>query len=81
MSNCFDFLLVNDELMTCLVLQAMLKNVQNISKIELAANGKEALKRASSAPFDVILMDLNMPIMDGFESCKLIKKFYKDCNE
>ena len=32
--------------------------------------------------FDVIILDINMPIMDGFEACERIMKFlYNDTNE
>ena len=31
--------------------------------------------------FDAIIMDLNMPIMDGWEACKRILQIYKDFNE
>ena len=32
--------------------------------------------------FDVIILDINMPIMDGFEACERIKKFlYNDLDE
>jgi CheY-like chemotaxis protein len=33
-----------------------------------AANGREALDRAPGAGADVLLVDLNMPLMDGFEA-------------
>ncbi|OHB56817.1 MAG: hypothetical protein A2Y07_06800 [Planctomycetes bacterium GWF2_50_10] len=37
------------------------------------ANGKEALDIASRQKFDIILMDMQMPVMDGFEATKQIK--------
>ncbi len=42
--------------------------------IEVAENGEEAFHLASSQDFDVILMDLHMPVMDGFEAAKEIMK-------
>ncbi len=45
-------------------------------EVALAENGEDAVaqvnKHASSQPFDLILMDLQMPIMDGFEAAALI---------
>lgn len=41
-------------------------------EIEVAFNGKEALDLASENYYDLILMDLQMPIMDGYESAKQI---------
>lgn len=42
--------------------------------IAIAENGEEAVKLASTQDFDVILMDLHMPVMDGFEATKEIMK-------
>ena len=30
--------------------------------------------------FDVIILDLNMPIIDGYEACKKIRALYNVCN-
>lgn len=38
-----------------------------------AANGREALQMAKSQAPDVILMDIMMPLLDGFTVCKLLK--------
>jgi CheY-like chemotaxis protein len=34
--------------------------------VELAGNGREALARLASASYDIVLMDLQMPVLDGF---------------
>ena len=48
------------------------------SSIGLAENGKEALKKLSDSPYDIILLDLDMPVMDGFDaSIEIVKKFPK----
>lgn len=41
--------------------------------IELAADGKEALEKSKSYRPDLILLDIMMPVMDGFEACEAIK--------
>ncbi len=43
-------------------------------KISVAENGEEALNLALANDFDIVLMDLHMPIMDGFEATKEILK-------
>lgn len=38
-----------------------------------ASNGEEALQRVAEAPVDVILLDVMMPKIDGFEVCQQLK--------
>ncbi|MBL8826851.1 MAG: response regulator [Planctomycetaceae bacterium] len=42
--------------------------------VEVAANGREAVELATHAHFDLILMDLQMPTMDGFQATADIRK-------
>lgn len=41
--------------------------------VEKVFNGKEAVKRAQEIRPDLILLDAKMPVMDGFEACKILK--------
>ena len=41
--------------------------------VETALNGKEALEKARVFRPDLILLDISMPGMDGYEVCKLLK--------
>lgn len=42
--------------------------------VEIASNGIEAVKMVErNSPYDIILMDIQMPIMDGYEAAKIIK--------
>jgi CheY-like chemotaxis protein len=38
-----------------------------------ALNGKEAIEKLSSENFDVVLMDIHMPVMDGYEAVRIIR--------
>ncbi|MDA3971831.1 MAG: response regulator [Desulfobulbaceae bacterium] len=41
--------------------------------IELAANGAEAVRQARESRPDLIILDIMMPVMDGYEACRIIK--------
>jgi two-component system, sensor histidine kinase and response regulator len=43
--------------------------------VVVAANGKEALSQWRGQPFDIILMDVQMPVMDGYEAALEIRRF------
>lgn len=67
-------LIVDDLDANRLVLKLYLsKEIFTDVEIEEAKNGLEAVNIAKENYFDFILMDLNMPVMDGGEATKIIK--------
>ncbi len=41
---------------------------------DMVGNGQEALEAASKQPYDLVLMDCQMPMLDGFDATKLIRQ-------
>jgi putative two-component system response regulator len=43
-------------------------------KLDSALNGKEAIKKVETTNYDLIFLDIMMPVMDGFEALKIIRE-------
>ncbi|HEY4109663.1 ATP-binding protein [Puia sp.] len=65
-------LLVEDNPLNVLVAQTMLEN--NGATVDVATNGVEAVERLDSSRHQLILMDLHMPVMDGYEATTLLRQ-------
>lgn len=68
-------LIVDDVEDNRLVLRAICRKLQNF-EIKEAVNGLEAVELTQEWLPDIILMDIMMPIMDGYEASKIIKNLY-----
>lgn len=68
----FRWLLADDNAISLKPLVAMLNGMDQVAKT--AANGKEALDLMRKETFDIVLLDCNMPIMDGFKTAEEIRK-------
>lgn len=64
-------LIVEDEPINQQILLAILKKLGH--QHTLATNGKEALENLEHHTYDIILMDVQMPVLDGIETTKIIK--------
>lgn len=66
-------LVVEDSPVNQLVIKKMLEKLG--SQVELAANGQIGYEMATSGSYDLILMDCQMPEMDGYEATAAIRKW------
>jgi len=60
-------------------LRTLLTLVGGIEIVGEAANGVETLQMAKTLFPEVVLMDLEMPVMDGYEATRQIKETHPDC--
>ncbi len=59
-------------------LKSLLKSERSIQIIGEAANGQELLELLKTTAPDVVMLDLNMPVMDGFETLKHLQEKHPD---
>jgi signal transduction histidine kinase/CheY-like chemotaxis protein len=65
-------LVAEDNSMNRLLLQKIFSRWNNVPAF--AENGEQALEKLSLQPYDVILMDIHMPVMDGYQACRAIRQ-------
>lgn len=70
-------LMVEDNLLNSKLLSIFFSE-QNIN-LSIADNGMEAIDKLNNQPFDIVLMDMEMPVMNGFEAIKIIRHKLKNC--
>lgn len=67
-------LVVDDHELTRFSLKLLLSHQKNLQVIGLASNGKEAVDLVKHRHPHVVILDLQMPIMDGLTAASLIKR-------
>ncbi len=72
----FTILIAEDEQISYRYLEILLKD--KVKRIDRATNGKEAVELALKNSYNLILMDLKMPVMDGIEATKILKQQFPD---
>jgi two-component system, NarL family, response regulator NreC len=59
-------------------IKILLKNNEGIEIVGEARHGEEALRKLNHVKPDIILMDLNMPVMNGIECTKRVRQYFPD---
>ena len=75
MRSALRVLVVDDHELTRLSLKLALQNQSNIEIVGLASNGQEAVELVKRQHPDVIIIDLQMPVLDGLSASTQIKSF------
>ena len=71
-------LLAEDNRYNQIVSVEIIKKFMNEPEITIAETGKEVLQKLKSKDYDIILMDLHMPVMDGYEATKKIRASFPE---
>nr|CRH07134.1 Putative histidine kinase with response regulator receiver domain [Candidatus Magnetococcus massalia] len=66
-------LLVEDSIDNQLLIEKYLQDSDH--QLSMAGDGQEAVERVKSEPFDLIIMDLQMPVMDGYSATRHIRQW------
>ena len=74
MENPIKLLIADDSKLTVLALKTVFKNQNEIQILDIVENGQQAFEMTKKLKPDVILMDIGMPVMDGIQATKQIKK-------
>lgn len=65
-------LLVEDNKLNVLVAKKILTGMQ--AEVDVAENGEQGVRLAAMNKYDIILMDIHMPVMDGYQATKHIRE-------
>jgi CheY-like chemotaxis protein len=70
----FNALIVDDYRPSQQLLGASLSAIPEVGEIEYAENGEVALQKAKTKKYDLVFLDVMMPGLDGYETCKLLRE-------
>ena len=75
----YNCLIVEDSAMMRQLLTVALSRIQGLNIIE-ADDGMEGLKRLAEQGFDIVIVDINMPVLDGLKLVKRIRSDDRHCD-
>ncbi len=64
---------VDDDMINRKLLTTMIKKDQDVSEVVEVENGEEALKELKAKDYDIVLLDIIMPVLDGLEVIRVMK--------
>ena len=67
-------LVVDDQLLYAEAISVLLKMQDGIDVVGIAGDGQEAIERATDLRPDLVLMDIEMPLMDGISATRWIRR-------
>lgn len=74
-SNLPQLLVIDDD---PLAIQVLAMTLEDVGEVSFATDGESALRMLSTQPADLVLLDAEMPGMDGFATCAAIHRRYPD---
>ncbi len=73
--SALDILLVEDNNLNVILMSSLFS--ENGMKLKIAENGSVAIEMLKANRFDIVLMDMEMPVMNGYEATSIIRKELK----
>ena len=71
-------LIADDSVAVRAQVRALLENTTGLEVCGEASNGAEAIEKTKELQPDLVVLDISMPVVDGFEAARVIHKFFPD---
>ena len=74
----FKIIIVDDHPMLVDGILSITREMEDVAIADSASNGRQLISKLRRTPFDIVLLDLNMPHMDGIEILKIVQTEFPD---